>query len=126
MSFVATTRNITVTVMPIYLALKSNFFEKKFSFAYFVGITNDGVGSVQLLRRRWMIVDSNEKIKIVEGDGVVGKQPFISPGETYTYNSFCVIETLSGFMEGSYTMLSSDGEEFEVMIPKFFLNANSN
>ncbi len=126
MSFIATTHNITVTATPVYLALQSDFFAHRFAFAYFIEILNDGDESVQLVRRRWRIVDGNGKTNIVEGEGVIGKQPHIKPGENYEYNSFCILETFTGYMKGKYVMRKENGEEFEIIIPKFILSANSN
>jgi len=81
---------------------------------------------VQLLRRHWFIYDANGHTKEVEGEGVVGKQPLIKPDGTHEYNSFCVIETLEGSMEGTYLMKRPNGELFFVVIPRFPLRALAN
>jgi ApaG protein len=125
-SYTATTEGITITVHPIYLDGKTDFLAKKFVFAYFVRIENKRNESVQLLRRHWYINNSNGILKEVEGDGVIGKQPLIPPDGIHEYNSFCILETFEGYMEGTYLMKSENGEEFEVTIPRFTLRAAVN
>lgn len=125
-TYVATTENITVSVRPIYLDGQSDPMARKFVFAYFVRIDNEGTEDVQLVRRHWFIRDSNGEVKEVEGDGVVGKQPVIEPGEGHEYSSFCILETFEGSMEGSYQMSRSNGEKFNVLIPRFNLRAAAN
>ncbi len=121
-----TTEGITVTASPIYLDGQSDSIEKKFVFAYFIRIENHRTDRVQLLRRHWLISDSDGNIKEVEGEGVVGKQPLIQPGEAHQYNSYSIIETFEGYMEGTYLMKSDSGEQFRVKIPRFVLRASSN
>lgn len=125
-SFVAFTEDIRVAVRPIFLEDQSDLLEKRAVFAYFVQIENGGDREVQLLRRRWRIVEGNQRLREVEGAGVVGEQPRIGPGETYTYNSFVVLETLEGSMEGSYLMEREDGDRFRIAIPRFVLRALAN
>lgn len=125
-SFIATTEDITVRVRPVYLDGQSDPMEKKFVFAYFIRIENHGAEEVQLLRRHWHIHDGSGEAKEVEGEGVVGKQPVIAPGETHEYNSFCVLETFEGTMEGKYLMQRPNGEQFHALIPRFPLRALSN
>ena len=120
-AYTATTENITVTANPIYLDGESNVMEKKFVFAYFIHIKNNGKEEVQLLRRHWYIHDGAGDMKEVEGEGVVGKQPVIKPGEAHEYNSFCVLETFEGYMEGTYLMKWKNGQEFQINIPRFHL-----
>ena len=125
-AYIATTENITVTANPIYLDGQSNVMERKFVFAYFIHIKNNSKEDVQLLRRHWYIRDSAGDVKEVEGEGVVGKQPVIKPGEAHEYNSFCVLETFEGYMEGTYSMKRPNGEEFQIKIPRFHLRAMVN
>src|SRR5262245_51476964 len=99
---------------------------KKFVFAYFVRIENTSDQPVQLLRRHWFISDSNGKTDEVEGAGVVGQQPLIQPGHAHEYNSFCVLETFEGSMEGTYLMQKENGEKFKAVIPRFILRAAAN
>jgi ApaG protein len=125
-SFVETTEDITVRVTPLYLDGQSDPMAKKFVFAYFVRIENDGDEPVQLLRRHWFINDGQADIKEVEGEGVVGKQPLIAAGEAHEYNSFCVLESFEGSMVGTYLFKRSNGEVFTANIPRFQLRASAN
>ncbi len=124
--FVATTEDITVTVRPVYLDGQSDIIQKKFVFAYFIRIENNSKENVQLLRRHWYINHSSGKVEEVDGEGVVGKQPRLAPGEVHEYNSYCVLETFEGSMEGTYLMRRSNGETFRVTIPRFVLRAAAN
>ncbi len=125
-SYTATTESITITATPLYLDGQSDSIAKKFVFAYFIRIKNDGDEQVQLLRRHWIITDSRGDIKEVEGEGVVGKQPVILPGRMHEYSSFCVLETLEGYMEGTYLLKRENEETFDVIIPRFTLRAAAN
>lgn len=125
-TYAATTEGIKITVRPVYLDGQSDAMARKFVFAYFIKIENNTQDPVQLLRRHWYINDSNKKVKQVEGEGVVGKQPTIMPGESHEYNSFSILETMEGFMEGTYLMQRSTGEQFNVKIPRFLLRASAN
>lgn len=124
--YVATTQDITVTVRPVYLDGQSDVLNKRFVFGYFVRIQNEGTAEVQLLRRHWHIQDSKGRVQEVEGEGVVGKTPVIGPGESHEYNSFCIIETFEGAMEGTYLMEREYGSRFKVNIPRFDLRAAAN
>ncbi|OGU31530.1 MAG: Co2+/Mg2+ efflux protein ApaG [Ignavibacteria bacterium GWA2_55_11] len=125
-SYSAVTSDIRVVVHPLYLDAQSDVLARKFVFAYFITIENLGHDTVQLLRRRWHIAHANGKTEEVDGEGVVGKQPVIPPGRSHEYNSFCILETMEGSMEGSYFMRRKDGATFEVTIPKFTLRAAAN
>ncbi len=125
-SYVAHTKSIEVTVQPMWLDGQSSVMERRFAFGYFVTIVNNGTRDVQLLRRHWFISDSNGKIQEVEGEGVIGLQPIISPGQSHSYNSYCILETFSGSMEGTYLMEWTNGERFRATIPRFMLKAASN
>jgi ApaG protein len=122
----AITRDIEVTVRPVYLDGQSDVMERKFVFGYFIRIENHGVESIQLLRRHWFITDETGRVQEVEGEGVIGQQPVIEPGEAHQYNSFCVLETFTGHMTGHYTMERAYGERFKVDIPQFDLKAAVN
>ena len=124
--YTATTDDITVTVQPVFLDGQSNLLARRFVFAYFVRIENRGDQEVQLLHRHWLIMDGNAEIKEVRGAGVVGQQPRIAPGAVHEYNSFSILETFEGSMEGSYRMARPSGEEFDVAIPRFTLRAAAN
>lgn len=125
-AFVAFTEDIRVAVSPVYLDEQSDLLAQRAVFAYYVQIENGSSREVQLLRRRWRILEGDARLREVEGAGVVGEQPVIAPGETYSYNSFVVLETLEGSMEGTYLMQRDDGERFRIAIPRFHLQARAN
>lgn len=124
--YTAVTHDIEVAVRPIYLDGQSEALSRKFVFAYFITITNRGTETVQLLRRHWTIIHANGKTEEVDGEGVVGKQPVIPPGHSHDYNSFSILESMEGSMEGTYMMRRKDGTTFEVIIPRFVLRASAN
>lgn len=114
---------IQVTVLPEYLPSQSEPESRRFAFAYHITITNNGSRPAQLLSRHWHIVDGNNERKEVQGDGVVGEQPLIEPGDSYRYSSGVILETPVGTMEGSYQMVAPDGDTFDAPIPTFVLAA---
>ncbi len=120
------TRDVEVTVRPVYLDGQSDVMDRKFVFGYFIRIENRGLEAIQLLRRHWYITDETGKVQEVEGEGVIGQQPIIEPGSAHQYNSFCVLETFTGHMRGHYTMERLHGERFKVDIPQFDLKAAVN
>ncbi|MDX1419682.1 MAG: Co2+/Mg2+ efflux protein ApaG [Rubricoccaceae bacterium] len=122
----ATTEQITVTVRPVFLGDRSDVLARQFVFAYFVEIANGGYGEVQLLRRHWVITDGDGNVEEVEGPGVVGRQPVLAPGDVHSYNSYCVLKTFEGAMEGTYLMQRENGSRFRVQIPRFYLRALAN
>ncbi|MAT39692.1 MAG: Co2+/Mg2+ efflux protein ApaG [Ectothiorhodospiraceae bacterium] len=126
LTYIETTADITVSVQPLFLEERSNVMKKEFIFVYFIKVRNDGSVPVKLTRRHWDITDSNGEFHEVDGEGVVGQQPTIAPGKEYAYNSFCVLKSFSGHMEGTYTMEQEDGTAFEITIPRFHLRAFSN
>jgi len=92
-------------------------------FAYTITLVNRGSVAAKLLSRRWIITDADNRTEEVEGEGVVGEQPTLKPGEGFRYTSGAVIETPVGTMHGSYKMLAEDGETFDTDIPQFVLSA---
>jgi len=112
---------IEVKAMPEYLRHDSEPENGRFIFAYHVSIINRGTVGAQLLNRHWIITDGNGKVEEVQGEGVVGEQPYLEPGEEYVYDSFCVLATPVGMMQGSYGMIAADGKLFEAEIPAFTL-----
>ncbi len=122
----ALTKNIAVTVTPVYLDGESSYLEHRFVFAYFISIRNKGQKPVRLRRRFWMIEEENGEYSEVDGEGVVGKQPLIHPGKSHHYNSFCILATPEGAMEGYYTMEDIHGDQFRAFIPRFDLRAMAN
>ncbi len=115
------TQGIRIAVRPFYLADESEPQEEKFLFAYEITISNEGEAPAQLVDRHWIIKDAHNNIEEVEGDGVVGQTPFLEPGESFTYQSYCPLRTDYGFMRGTYGMLREDGERFEATIAPFAL-----
>ncbi|GIW23779.1 Co2+/Mg2+ efflux protein ApaG [Meiothermus sp.] len=90
-------------------------------FVYFITLENRGHETVQLLRREWFIYDGNGEVRHVQGEGVVGEQPILEPGQSYQYNSFCPIASPPGSMQGYYTFQNTLGRLFHVQIPTFAL-----
>ncbi len=119
-----TTEDIEVEVIPIFVPDQSQF-AGQFLYTYNVSITNQSDRSCQLLRRRWIIIDGNGHCETVEGDGVVGEQPFLEPGDNYQYSSYCPLSTPTGNMRGSFFFEDSAGDEFEVKVPVFFLRKDA-
>ena len=116
--------NILVNVTPFYLKDESVPEKNRYVFSYTVNIHNDGEHDVQLLSRHWIITNGEDlKTQEVRGDGVIGQQPVIPPGETYQYTSGTVMESPVGTMQGSYQFTNEDGEFFDVIIPVFSLAA---
>ena len=118
-----TTHQITITVRPFYLEDQSVPEARHFVWAYHVRIENQGDETVQLLTRHWRITDSAGNLQEVRGDGVVGTQPVLRPGETFEYASGTPLPTPSGIMVGTYHMRSEKGEDFDVNIPAFSLDS---
>ncbi|HFC05609.1 MAG TPA: Co2+/Mg2+ efflux protein ApaG [Rhizobiales bacterium] len=121
-----TTRDIKVTVQPEYLVEQSKPQDSYFVWSYTIKIENLGNENVRLRARYWHITDSVGRVQEVRGEGVVGEQPVIKPGEVFKYTSGAPLATPSGFMRGSYQMEDADGQPFEVEIPAFSLDQPSN
>ncbi len=120
----ATTRRIRVDVRAFYLADQSEPERGHFVWAYRVAIRNEGEQTVQLLKRSWQITDARGRTQSVHGEGVVGEQPVLEPGQEFEYTSGTPLPTPSGFMRGAYHMVVPDsGESFEVAIPAFSLDS---
>jgi ApaG protein len=115
---------IRITVRPVYLPERSNVAKQQYVFAYFVRIENVGELTAQLRSRRWLIHDSIGEDTAVEGEGVVGEQPLLAKGQVHEYQSFCVLKSPSGYMEGEYLFHRSDGTDFSAEIPRFHLEAS--
>ncbi len=96
--------------------------QERFVFAYTITITNTGSMAATLLRRHWLITDANCKVQEVQGEGVIGEQPYLQPGESFQYTSAAVLETPVGCMQGKYEMLADDGMDFDAPIPVFNLS----
>lgn len=113
---------IIVEAMPYFIEAQSFPNEGRYVFAYTITITNAGDVAAKLMTRHWLITDSNGKIQEVRGDGVIGEQPYLKPGETFRYTSGAMLETSVGTMQGSYTMLTDNGDSFDAPIPQFTLS----
>jgi ApaG protein len=121
--YMAITRGIAVSVEPTYLEANSSPATSRYLWAYRVTIENQGRETVQLLSRHWMITNARGEFTEVKGPGVVGKQPLLKPGESYSYTSGAPLDTPSGMMGGSYQMESDRGELFDIEIPTFSLDS---
>jgi len=118
----ATTQGIKISVDTIYQDEYSNAADEQYMFAYRITIQNLSEHTIQLMRRRWLIFDSNATHREVEGEGVVGLQPVIEPGESYMYVSGCNLKTEIGSMRGHYDMIRLGNKKpFQVEIPEFQL-----
>ena len=120
----ATTQRIRVLVAPMFLDGESAPEDNRFVWAYHVRLENHGAIAVQLLTRHWVITDANGRRQDVRGDGVVGEQPVLQPGEAFEYTSGCPLATPSGIMHGSYGMVDSNGATFDIAIPAFSLDSD--
>ena len=118
----AVTRGIAVSVEVTYLEANSSPGNSQYFWAYRVTIENQGRETVQLRSRHWMITNSHGELTEVKGPGVVGKEPFLEPGESFSYTSGAPLNTPSGMMGGSYQMESDTGERFDIEIPTFSLD----
>lgn len=120
----AVTNQIEVTVEPLFLPERSSAEKREYLWSYTIVITNSGEETVQLRTRHWIITDASGRRKEVRGEGVVGDQPVLAPGERYAYTSFVPLPTASGFMTGSYQMVATEsGEPFEIDVPTFSLDS---
>lgn len=113
--------NIQILVETDYIEDQSSSAEERFVFAYTITIENTGIVPTKLLSRHWVITDSNGKIEEIEGEGVIGEQPVIQPGEAFSYTSGAILETDVGMMHGSYQMIDEEGRPFDADIPAFVL-----
>lgn len=114
-------KTIDIAVETHYLEEQSIPDQDRYVFTYTITISNSGKVPAKLLRRHWIITDSEGNTQEVRGEGVVGEQPDIAPGDRYRYTSGTILETPVGTMQGSYTMRSDDGQEFDADIPVFTL-----
>lgn len=113
--------SVLVSVETFYIDNQSDSAADRYVFAYTITIDNQTAERVQLLRRYWKITDANAKVTEVNGDGVIGEQPYLAPGERFTYTSGAVLETPVGTMQGHYEMVAAEHREFIVPIPLFRL-----
>ena len=116
-----TTEGVRIQVFPEYIPEQSSPEVNRYSFGYRVIITNTAEGKVKLLSRHWLIINADGDQENVDGPGVVGYTPELDAGESFEYSSHCPLNTNWGTMEGSYTMMRSDGTRFEANIERFYL-----
>ena len=121
----STPYRVQVTAVAEYVAEQSRPQDDHFVFAYHITVLNTGSVRSQLLARHWVITDGNGKMQEVHGQGVVGEQPVLGPGERFEYTSGVPLPTSSGFMTGRYQMVSESGEQFEIDVPTFSLDSPS-
>lgn len=112
----------TVTAAPQFIPEQSDPDERRYLFAYTITIRNTGDVAAQLLARHWIITDAHGHVEEVQGQGVVGEQPILKPGEQFEYTSGCPLPTPLGSMKGSYQCVAEDGTVFEATIPEFVLS----
>jgi len=119
----ATTGDITVKVFPAYVEDQSDPSENRYVWAYHVRVENNGSLTVQLMTRHWIIADGHGRMHEVKGEGVVGEQPVLEPGDVFEYTSGCPLSTPSGIMRGTYGLVDEAGDSFDVEIPAFSLDS---
>lgn len=117
--------DIEIRVVTQYIPEQSTPEDDEHVFAYTITITNAGTETAQLISRHWQITDANDEVLEVRGEGVVGQQPILEPGESYRYTSGTVLKTPVGYMQGSYQMRRESGAEFDAPIPAFSLSLPS-
>ena len=117
----AVTRGVRVQAKSYYISERSAPERSFFFFAYQVTITNEGPDPVKLLSRHWLITDGAENVEEVRGPGVVGEQPLLTTGESFSYTSACPLPTPTGTLEGTYQMLGQNGERFDAEVSRFEL-----
>jgi len=113
--------NIQIDVQTSYIEEQSRPEQDYYVFSYTITIMNKGDRAAKLLNRHWIITDANQRIQEVRGEGVVGEQPYLNPGEQFVYTSGTMLETEVGTMKGSYEMKTDDGETFDAMVDEFVL-----
>ncbi len=121
----AVTRKIEVTVTPRFVSERSSPSNGYYFWAYTIDIANTGPETVQLKTRHWRITDALGRLQEVKGPGVVGEEPTLKPGENFEYTSGVPLPTPSGFMAGTYGMVTKAGEHFDIEIPAFSLDSPS-
>ena len=118
-----TTRGIRIQVKSSYLADRSSTRDSQYLFSYHIRISNVGSETVQLVSREWIITSADGEVERIKGPGVVGEQPVLAPGAAFEYTSYCPLKTTVGSMQGSYQMVTADGETFDAAIAPFTLAA---
>ncbi len=118
----ATTRGVHVQVESVFDPERSSPEQSRWFFLYTVTISNQGVETVRLISRHWIITDGEGHVEEIKGPGVVGEQPILEPGQSFQYTSGCPLPTAFGFMRGTYQMVAQGGESFDAQIADFELS----
>jgi len=118
----AVTRGVRVKVQSEYSPERSQPAQNQWFFLYTVAILNEGTDTIQLVSRHWLITDGSGHVEEIRGPGVIGKQPTLAPGQSFEYTSGCALSTAYGVMEGTYQMVTADGEPFDAKIAPFTLS----
>lgn len=121
--YCATTRGVQVSVTPQFMESESSHKDQRYFWAYTVEIINGSSETVQLISRHWRITDGHGQLHEVKGPGVIGEQPVLRAGESFTYTSGCPLETPHGSMVGTFSMVTEDGASFDAAIPAFPLQS---
>jgi ApaG protein len=116
-----TTRGIRIEVQSVYMPERSAPSDGQYLFEYHVRVSNVGSETAQLISREWIITNADGEVERVKGPGVVGEKPVLTPGTSFEYRSFCPLKTSVGSMQGSYQMVTANGEQFDAMISPFTL-----
>ena len=116
-----TTRGIRIQVKSAYLPERSSPRESSYLFMYNIRISNVGSQTAQLVSREWIITNADGEVERVKGPGVVGEKPVLPPGGSFEYTSYCPLKTSVGAMQGTYQMVTADGEQFDAVIAPFTL-----
>ena len=116
-----TTRGIRIQIQSMYMPERSSPHEDQYLFEYQVRISNVGSETAQLLSREWIITNADGEVERIKGPGVVGEKPVLAPGSAFEYRSFCPLKTSVGSMQGSYQMVTANGDRFDAMIAPFTL-----
>ncbi|AXJ02020.1 ApaG protein [Cyclonatronum proteinivorum] len=124
MTYTEISNDVKVSVKPVFIENESDIISGKYVYAYFITIENIGPDPIKLLTRYWHISDSTGDVYEIEGEGVIGRQPVIQPGKSHSYNSYCVLKSMSGSMKGYYLMQRDSGERVKVTIPVFQLRSH--
>ena len=122
MNYEKATEGIRVRVRPRFSLADSDPQDGTFVFSYTISMANESDATAQLLFRHWRIHDAAGEDSEVDGEGVVGEQPVLHPGDSHEYHSYCVLRSPVGYMEGHYTFARANGDRFRVEVPRFHLN----
>jgi ApaG protein len=114
--------DITVTATATYVPDQSDPSQERYVFAYRITVTNTGTVAAKLVSRHWIITDGEHRVQEVRGEGVVGQQPLLAPGESFEYTSGTHLATPVGTMRGTYRMIAEDGQAFDAPVPPFTLS----